>query len=91
MSKSIRITDELSAQAAAAAAVAHRSPPQQIEHWAHIGRVLESTLSYSGVMAIKRVSRADLDAALNLAGKEESIPWVHKVIGHTAATVEVES
>lgn len=89
MSKSIRISDELSSQAVAAGAVAHRSPPQQIEHWAQIGRVLESALSYSGMTAIKSVRRAELDAALDQAGTVESVPRVHDLIRRTTATIEV--
>ncbi len=46
MSKSIRVSDELLAEAKRSAALHHRSPPQQIEHWAQIGRVMESTLSW---------------------------------------------
>ena len=88
MSKSIRISDELSLRAAAAGAVAHRSPPQQIEHWAQIGRVLETALSYTGMTAIKSVGRADLDEALDQAGTVESVPRVHDLIGRTAATIE---
>ena len=46
MSTSIRLNDELIAAAKRQAKLFHRSPPQQIEHWAAIGRVMESALSY---------------------------------------------
>lgn len=46
MSKSIRLSDALFEEAMQTGKVLHRSPPQQIEHWARIGRVLETALSY---------------------------------------------
>lgn len=46
MSTSIRLSDELVAAAKRQAELFHRSPPQQIEHWAAIGRVMETALSY---------------------------------------------
>jgi hypothetical protein len=46
MSKSIRVSDELLDTAKAAGRTYHRSPPQQIEYWAKLGRVMESTLSW---------------------------------------------
>lgn len=46
MSTSIRLSDELVAAARRQAGLFHRSPPQQIEHWAAIGRVMETALSY---------------------------------------------
>lgn len=72
MSKSIRISDELAASAEEAAAAAHRSPPQQIEHWAQIGRVMEPALSYRAESAIKRVGRDELDRILDRVGSAES-------------------
>ena len=61
ISKSIRVSDELAAYAEEAAAVAHRSPPQQIEHWAQIGRVLEPALSYHAKTQVKRANPASRD------------------------------
>ena len=46
MSKSIRLSDELFEDAKQTGKAMHRSPPQQIEHWAQIGRVMEVALSY---------------------------------------------
>jgi hypothetical protein len=46
MSASIRLSDQLIAAAKRQAKLFHRSPPQQIEHWAAIGRVMEAALSY---------------------------------------------
>ena len=66
MSQSIRISDELAAVAKNQGKLFHRSPPQQIEHWAAIGRVMESALSYSTRERIfhQTAGRDDLDEAL---------------------------
>lgn len=37
----------------------HRSPPQQIEHWAQVGRVMEAALSYPAQSKVKAVSMQD--------------------------------
>ena len=80
MSKSIRISDELAAVAEASAIEAHRSPPQQIEHWAQIGRVLESALSYPAEIAVKRAGRPQLDAVLDSIDSEDGMRRTQKVI-----------
>lgn len=41
MSKAIKLSDQLVADATRYAKVFHRSPPKQIEHWATIGRITE--------------------------------------------------
>ena len=41
MSKAIKLSDLLVADATRYAKIFHRSPPKQIEHWATIGRVAE--------------------------------------------------
>lgn len=88
MSKSIRISDELAASAEAAALISHRSPPQQIEHWAQIGRVLEPALSYKAEVAVKQANRSDLDAVLDQVGSNESIRRVQATIRRTAGSIE---
>lgn len=88
MSKSIRISDELAASAEEAAAMSHRSPPQQIEHWAQIGRVLEPTLSYAAQVAVKQATRSDLDAILDRVETAEGIRQARAVILSTAGSVE---
>ena len=87
MSKSIRVSDELAEFAEAAAVESHRSPPQQIEHWAQIGRVLEPALSYHAESAVERVGRADLDAALDQVGTPEAIRRTQKVIRRTSGGI----
>lgn len=88
MSKSIRISDELAEVAEGAAVLSHRSPPQQVEHWAQIGRVLEPVLSYQAVSKIKSVNRADLDSALEAVETPEGIARAQSVIRRTSASIE---
>ena len=85
MSKSIRVSDELLEQAKRTAKLFHRSPPQQIEHWAQIGRVMESTLSYGTQEKVKTVATQEaLDAALELPGTPEGIKRAHDVISRSS-------
>jgi hypothetical protein len=42
MAKSIRVSERLYSLADATSRKAHRSPAQQIEHWAELGRALEA-------------------------------------------------
>lgn len=87
MSKSIRVSDELAGHAEAAAAVSHRSPPQQIEHWAQIGRVMEPALSYHSEKAIKSVGRPELDAALDQVGTPEANARTQAIIRRTSGAI----
>ena len=41
MSKAIKLSDQLVADATKHAKVFHRSPPKQIEYWATIGKIAE--------------------------------------------------
>jgi len=85
MSKSIRISDELLERAKEEAERFHRSPPQQIEHWAEIGRVMEPVLSYGTSKAVKTVaSQTDIETALGLPGTPEGIKKAHSVINRTS-------
>ena len=86
MSKSIRLSDELIAQAKATGTTFHRSPPQQIEHWAQIGRVMEAALSYSAQGKIKvAATRKTLDDALTVVGTDEGKMKAHAVIKRTSS------
>jgi hypothetical protein len=87
MSKSIRVSDELAEFAEAAAVESHRSPPQQIEHWAQIGRILEPALSYRAESAVKRVGRADLDALLDKVGSPEAVQRTRELIRRTSGKI----
>ena len=66
MSKSIRISDELAEKATEAARLFHRSPPQQIEHWAQIGQVMEAALSFPAQRRVAQWGRdTDIDDLIN--------------------------
>ncbi|MEM0966179.1 MAG: hypothetical protein AAGJ81_08545 [Verrucomicrobiota bacterium] len=88
MSKSIRISDDLAARATEAGRLFHRSPPQQIEHWAQIGQVMEASLSYPAQRQIKAVGTEDLDACLRRVGTAEGTAEVHGIISETAGSIE---
>ncbi len=65
MSRSIRVSDVLMAEAEQSAALFHRSPPQQIEHWAEIGRVMESALSWKAQQRVKAAGlKKEVETAL---------------------------
>lgn len=86
MSKSIRISDELLEAAKVHAKRFHRSPPQQIEHWAEIGKVLEPTLSYCVESQVKTAATDQaVEEALSLPGTPEGEALAHKVISRTSA------
>ena len=87
MSKSIRVSDELAELAESAAAESHRSPPQQIEHWAQIGRILEPALSYKAESAVKKCGRSDLDAVLNQVGSNKSKLRTQVIIRSTSGKI----
>jgi len=87
MSKSIRISDELAAEAEAAGAVAHRSP-QQIEHWAQIGRVMEPALSYSAEVKVKQADRSDLDSILNKVESGTSVRRTRSIVRKKTGRIE---
>ena len=88
MSKSIRISDELASRAQSAAVLSHRSPPQQIEHWAQLGRILEPALSLQAVEAVKRAGRRDLDRLLDDVETQAGVQRSRKVIRRTSGSIE---
>ena len=88
MSKSIRISDELASRAQSAAVLSHRSPPQQIEHWAQLGRILEPALSLSAVEAVKRAGRRDLDRLLDDVETDSGVERSREVIRRTSGSIE---
>jgi hypothetical protein len=88
MSTSIRLSDELIAAAKRQAVLFHRSPPQQIEHWAAIGRVMEAALSYPAQERITHWGSArDMDelraTVESGAGRERA----REVIRRTSGTI----
>jgi hypothetical protein len=88
VSVSIRISEELLEAARQSAEIFHRSPPQQIEHWAHLGQMLEPALSFPAQAALKRpVGRADLNVALSAIGSQEGQRRAKSVIAKTSARI----
>lgn len=78
MSKSIRVSDELLDEAKERGTLYHRSPPQQIEYWAKLGRVMESTLSWPALTnAMNWGQKEDIDQLLievaSPVGKQKAI------------------
>tara|TARA_B110000037_G_scaffold212249_1_gene264821 strand:+ start:1107 stop:1382 length:276 start_codon:yes stop_codon:yes gene_type:complete len=87
MSKSLRLSDELFSQAEQSAQLFHRSPPQQIEHWAQIGRVMETALSYPAQTKVKAVSMQDIDAAMALTNTPSGTLKAQTVIKETSVEI----
>ena len=83
MSKSIRLSDELFEDAKQTGEAMHRSPPQQIEHWAQIGRVLEVALSYpaqknAGVWGNKSDIDVLISEVTSKKGRQRARTVIHK-------------
>ena len=88
MSQSIRLSDDLIEAAKRSATLFHRSPPQQIEHWAAIGRVMEVALSYPAQEKVAAAAgREDLDKALAEVGTPEGIKRAQEVIRRTSSKI----
>lgn len=88
MSQSIRISDELAEAAKAQAELFHRSPPQQIEHWAAIGRVMEVALSYPAERKVlAAIGSKQVDEALAAVGTEEGSTRARAHIRKTSSTI----
>lgn len=87
MSKSLRISDELFDQAAKSAQLFHRSPPQQIEHWAQIGQVMEAALSYPAQSQVKAVQMSDIDQAMSRADTAEGKQAAQDVIRRSSKQI----
>jgi hypothetical protein len=83
MSMPIRLSDELLGKARESGKRHHRSVPQQVEHWAQLGRVLESALTLPSVGKLKDLGREpDLQKAIAAAetpaGKEKVKAYLRK-------------
>jgi hypothetical protein len=88
MSESIRLSDELIAAAKRQAKLFHRSPPQQIEHWAAIGRVMETALSYPAEERITHWGSArDLDELRATVESDAGRERAREVIRRTSGTI----
>ena len=92
MSHSIRISDELADAAKRQGKLFHRSPPQQLEHWAAIGRVMEVALSYPAERKIAEALGEDqIEAALARVETPEGKERAREVIRRTSADKVSES
>jgi hypothetical protein len=88
MSASIRLNDELIAAAKRQAKLFHRSPPQQIEHWAAIGRVMETALSYPALeQVVNWGSARDIDELRTSVESDTGRERAKQVIRRTAGTI----
>ena len=64
----LRIDDGLIKEARLSGQLFHRSIPQQVEHWASLGRLLEKVLTVSSVAKVKGLYRpVNLEKALTSA------------------------
>ena len=91
MSEFIRLNDELIAAAKRQAKLFHRSPPQQIEHWAAIGRVMETALSYPAQAQVvnwgSASDMAELRASVESdAGRERAKEVIRRTSGTIVST-----
>jgi len=77
----LRIDSELVNLARNSGALHDRPPTAQIEHWAKLGRVLDSVLSGASVAHVKQLSRVDdLEAILALTQMPEGQAKARAVI-----------
>lgn len=58
MAVPVKVSDRLLALAKAEARGTHRSATAQIEHWATLGRAVETLIAYRDVLALKRAGLA---------------------------------
>jgi len=88
MSQSIRISDELAEAAKSQAELFHRSPPQQIEHWAALGRVMEVALSYPAEKkVVSAVGNKQVDEALAAVGTKKGIAKIQALVHKTSSNI----
>ncbi len=88
MSKSIRVSDDLIDRATKSARVYHRSPPQQIEFWARIGCVMESTLSWPVLEQVAGWgTENDIDTLIGEVNSPEGREKARRIIGRGSGEV----
>jgi hypothetical protein len=84
----LRIDSELVNHARSAGALFDRPPTAQIEHWAKLGRVLDSILSGESISKVKQRGKvADLDQVVGLSqterGRKKALAMIAKHAGPT--------
>src|SRR5450432_3517806 len=72
MSMPVRLSDDLMELAKSAAETATRSLTAQVEHWALIGRAVESALDHASLTALK-AEGGDLASAIPEAGHRAAV------------------
>lgn len=87
MSKSLGLSDVLSSEAEQSARLLHRSPPQQIEHWAQIGHVMEAALAYPAQGVVKAVSIQDINVAMGFANTPDGTLKAQAAIAETSVEI----
>ena len=84
----LRIDSELVNQARSTGALFDRPPTAQIEHWAKLGRVLESVLSGGSVAKVKQRGNVDdLDEIVTLSQSEKGRKKALAIIAKHAGPV----
>jgi hypothetical protein len=88
MSTSIRLSDKIVEDAKRKGALLHRTPPEQIEHWARLGSVMEDVLSCPAQASINAAAtRDDVDEALAVAETPAGKERAHAAIAANAAAI----
>ena len=72
MGMPVRLSDDLMELAKSAAEAATRSLTAQVEHWALIGRAVESALDHASLTALK-AKGGDLASAIPEAGRRAAV------------------
>lgn len=78
MGMPVKLSDDLVEQAREEAKVADRSITSQIEHWARLGRTVESLLRHEDVSALKRAA-GDSEAALPPASRKAVVAALRQI------------
>ena len=85
----IKITDELVKIAQDESKVAGRSMTKQIEHWAQIGRVVETLLRAPEVSALKRTAGETPAAALATAEVKTALETIIRTLIASAGRTDI--
>ncbi|AHF94526.1 hypothetical protein OPIT5_18895 [Opitutaceae bacterium TAV5] len=84
----LRIDSELIHQARNTGALADRPPTAQIEHWARLGRVLDTVLSGASALKVKQLGRVDdLDRVVTISQTEAGRKKARSVIARHGGPV----
>jgi hypothetical protein len=88
VSTSIRSSDKIVEDAKRKGALLHRTPSEQIEHWARLGSVMEDVLSCPAQASMSAAAtRDDIDEALAVVETPDGIRSAHAAIAANAAAI----